>query len=340
MLLGYLASRLAVQYHPPAPAPQLTHTHAFCPACPQAYGPAALTAGLTPGQRRQLAVWLGACSAWVFVLVVVGGITRLTRSGLSMTSWKFTGEKPPSTPVSQLCPSGGQGALVLPAASRAACLFAASCADCLCEISCCLPFCRTSRHGFALTWGACLCQPLPLTNALRPPPQEEWEAEFARYKQTPEYIKTNQVGGNTGPRCAGVCCRGWRQCVCVSVWWSRGGQHLWLPTVAHQHAERSTLVVACYCTAACRSMWPAATAGAADERPTCLFTSVPLFPSDSFWQGMTVEEFKFIYFWEWGHRMWGRALGEPSCWGSWAAACDPSSLRRLATLLPYGAPIT
>lgn len=25
-------------------------------------------------------------------------------------------------------------------------------------------------------------------------PQEEWEAEFARYKQTPEYIKTNQVG--------------------------------------------------------------------------------------------------------------------------------------------------
>ena len=25
---------------------------------------------------------------------------------------------------------------------------------------------------------------------------------------------------------------------------------------------------------------------------------------------MTVEEFKFIYFWEWGHRMWGRALGE------------------------------
>ncbi|PRW44507.1 cytochrome c oxidase assembly COX15 [Chlorella sorokiniana] len=114
------------------------------PNAAEAYGPAVLTAGLTPGQRRQLAVWLGVCSAWVFVLVVVGGITRLTRSGLSMTSWKFTGEKPPSTP-------------------------------------------------------------------------EEWEAEFARYKQTPEYIKTNQ--------------------------------------------------------------------------------------------GMTVEEFKFIYFWEWGHRMWGRALG-------------------------------
>ena len=65
----------------------------------QAYGPAALTAGLTPGHRQQLAWWLGICSAWVAVLVVVGGITRLTRSGLSMTSWKFTGEKPPSTPV-------------------------------------------------------------------------------------------------------------------------------------------------------------------------------------------------------------------------------------------------
>jgi hypothetical protein len=34
-------------------------------------------------------------------------------------------------------------------------------------------------------------------------------------------------------------------------------------------------------------------------------------------QGMTVDEFKFIYFWEWGHRMWGRALGEwvgRCCW--------------------------
>lgn len=110
----------------------------------EAYGPAALTAGLTSGQRKAIAAWLALCSGWVAVLVVVGGITRLTRSGLSMTSWKFTGEKPPSTP-------------------------------------------------------------------------EEWEEEFARYKLTPEYIKTNQ--------------------------------------------------------------------------------------------GMTVEEFKFIYFWEWGHRMWGRALG-------------------------------
>jgi cytochrome c oxidase assembly protein subunit 15 len=73
---------------------------AACPSCLQAYSPAAFTAGLTAGQRRQLVVWLSVCSGWVFVLVVIGGITRLTRSGLSMTSWKFTGEAPPSSPAS------------------------------------------------------------------------------------------------------------------------------------------------------------------------------------------------------------------------------------------------
>jgi cytochrome c oxidase assembly protein subunit 15 len=30
-------------------------------------------------------------------MVVLGGLTRLTKSGLSMTDWKFTGERPPST---------------------------------------------------------------------------------------------------------------------------------------------------------------------------------------------------------------------------------------------------
>lgn len=42
--------------------------------------------------RQQLTIWLGACSAWVFSLVAIGGVTRLTRSGLSMTDWKFTGK--------------------------------------------------------------------------------------------------------------------------------------------------------------------------------------------------------------------------------------------------------
>lgn len=105
---------------------------------------AALTAGLSPGTRRALTVWLAGGSAWVFSMVVIGGITRLTRSGLSMTDWKFTGEKPPQT-------------------------------------------------------------------------QEEWQAEFDRYKQSPEFKLVNST--------------------------------------------------------------------------------------------MDLEQFKFIYWMEWGHRMWGRALG-------------------------------
>lgn len=51
----------------------------------------AIARGLSSEQRRHLALWLGGCSAWVFALVVLGGVTRLTRSGLSMTDWKFTG---------------------------------------------------------------------------------------------------------------------------------------------------------------------------------------------------------------------------------------------------------
>jgi len=77
-------------------------------------------------------------------MVVLGGVTRLTKSGLSMTDWKFTGEKPPASP-------------------------------------------------------------------------EEWAAEFERYQQSPEYKRVNR--------------------------------------------------------------------------------------------GMELDEFKFIYWMEWGHRMWGRVLG-------------------------------
>lgn len=51
----------------------------------------ALSRGLSDSARRQLSWWLGSCSAWVFSMVVLGGVTRLTRSGLSMTDWKFTG---------------------------------------------------------------------------------------------------------------------------------------------------------------------------------------------------------------------------------------------------------
>ena len=44
---------------------------------------------------RGLASWLFGCSGMVFGMVIVGGSTRLTRSGLSMTDWKVTGRLPP-----------------------------------------------------------------------------------------------------------------------------------------------------------------------------------------------------------------------------------------------------
>lgn len=52
---------------------------------------------VTGGPRAQklVGVWLFASAAWVFSMVVLGGVTRLTRSGLSMTDWKFTGSLPP-----------------------------------------------------------------------------------------------------------------------------------------------------------------------------------------------------------------------------------------------------
>jgi cytochrome c oxidase assembly protein subunit 15 len=46
--------------------------------------------------RRQIAVWLLVCCALVFAMVVVGGVTRLTHSGLSMVEWQpLVGALPP-----------------------------------------------------------------------------------------------------------------------------------------------------------------------------------------------------------------------------------------------------
>ena len=48
--------------------------------------------------RRAIAGWLFVCAALIFALLVVGGITRLTESGLSITEWKpVTGTLPPFT---------------------------------------------------------------------------------------------------------------------------------------------------------------------------------------------------------------------------------------------------
>jgi cytochrome c oxidase assembly protein subunit 15 len=45
---------------------------------------------------RLVAVWLFACAAMIFAMVVLGGITRLTQSGLSITEWDpVTGVLPP-----------------------------------------------------------------------------------------------------------------------------------------------------------------------------------------------------------------------------------------------------
>jgi len=46
--------------------------------------------------RTPIAIWLLACCALVFIMVVVGGVTRLTHSGLSMVEWKpLVGTIPP-----------------------------------------------------------------------------------------------------------------------------------------------------------------------------------------------------------------------------------------------------
>ncbi|XP_057803722.1 cytochrome c oxidase assembly protein COX15 [Salvia miltiorrhiza] len=48
-----------------------------------------------PKAQKAVGIWLFVSAAWVFSMVVLGGVTRLTRSGLSMTDWKFSGGLPP-----------------------------------------------------------------------------------------------------------------------------------------------------------------------------------------------------------------------------------------------------
>lgn len=54
-----------------------------------------------PESDRGIANWLFLCAAVVFAIVVIGGITRLTRSGLSIVEWK---------PVSGVVPPIGEAA--------------------------------------------------------------------------------------------------------------------------------------------------------------------------------------------------------------------------------------
>lgn len=52
----------------------------------------------TSSHQRQVAVWLLIVAAMIFFIVVLGGTTRLTRSGLSIVEWRlFEGTLPPLT---------------------------------------------------------------------------------------------------------------------------------------------------------------------------------------------------------------------------------------------------
>jgi len=51
---------------------------------------------MTDTDRHAVAAWLFACATLVFVMVVVGGVTRLTHSGLSIVEWQpLIGALPP-----------------------------------------------------------------------------------------------------------------------------------------------------------------------------------------------------------------------------------------------------
>lgn len=75
--------------------------------------------------RRWIGVWLLACSACVWIVLVTGGVTRLTHSGLSIVEWR------------------------------------------------------------------------PVTGTLPPLSHAAWEAEFEKYRATPEYLKVNADAGMT-----------------------------------------------------------------------------------------------------------------------------------------------
>ncbi|XP_076229173.1 heme A synthase COX15 isoform X2 [Nomia melanderi] len=51
----------------------------------------------TQNSDKTVGKWMLTCSGMVFVAVVLGGVTRLTESGLSMVTWKLLGEKMPTT---------------------------------------------------------------------------------------------------------------------------------------------------------------------------------------------------------------------------------------------------
>jgi heme a synthase len=57
--------------------------------------PASLTPPAPQSSARAIAWWLVVCAAMIFIMVVIGGATRLTESGLSMVEWKPLTVVPP-----------------------------------------------------------------------------------------------------------------------------------------------------------------------------------------------------------------------------------------------------
>jgi cytochrome c oxidase assembly protein subunit 15 len=59
-----------------------------------------MTSFLKSGPSRPVAIWLFVVAAMVFGMVILGGSTRLTNSGLSITEWKpLSGAVPPLSPA-------------------------------------------------------------------------------------------------------------------------------------------------------------------------------------------------------------------------------------------------
>jgi len=68
------------------------------PASPSTAARASATPSLRAAGYRPIAAWLFVCCALVFAMVVVGGVTRLTHSGLSIVEWQpIVGTLPPLT---------------------------------------------------------------------------------------------------------------------------------------------------------------------------------------------------------------------------------------------------
>ena len=62
-----------------------------------------MTSFLRSDRSRPVAIWLFATAFIVLCMVVLGGMTRLTGSGLSITEWKpISGVLPPLSPAAWL----------------------------------------------------------------------------------------------------------------------------------------------------------------------------------------------------------------------------------------------